>query len=196
MVTITLLSYFVIYILYISNSNNFSNAQSIPPTCLPSSVCNNTILCSEHGHCYYDLMKYNSTNSNENLEKCICDTGYATGINDSISCCYAQKSQIMAFMMEFIVGFGLGHFYLGRLTYFFIKFSCYCLFCCSFYSIAVCFCYNNDELNQKTATPTQKFFNIVLITSCCLYILWQWLDAILIGINFYLDGNEMPLDPW
>jgi len=119
MVTITLLLFITTYILLFHSQS--IDAQSIPATCLPSSVCNSTIYCSEHGHCYYDLMEYNSNRTNENLEKCICDTGYATQNNTGIHCCYEQKSQIMAFLMEFVVGFGLGHFYIGNYVYFYVN---------------------------------------------------------------------------
>jgi len=188
---VTLFVYIIIYIIY--NLQTIS-AQSIPPTCLPSSVCDGKIPCSEHGHCYYDLMNFNT--QDQKLEDCICDSGFATKVTDSISCCYEQKTQIMAFMLEFVIGFGSGHFYLERTNYFIVKFSCYCLFYCSFYTIAVCFCYNNDEQSQKSATATQKFFNIVLILSCCLIIVWQMIDATLIDINWFKDGNGMMPHPW
>ena len=57
-------------------------------------------------------------------EKCICNDWYTTYTYkvdhqkryEIYKCCYKQKSKLTAVVLEFVIGFGLGHFYVGNYT--------------------------------------------------------------------------------
>ena len=101
------------------------NTQDSSNTCLSASTCNTStkpLKCSLNGHCYIDLLNPKQQYDTVNYEKCICNRGWGTLKTDEISCCYAQKSKFMAFLFEFVLGFGIGHLYMGRMINFYIKF--------------------------------------------------------------------------
>ena len=84
--------------------------------CLAAQECQysgKAIPCSEHGICFYDIYKYVSEDStNKNFIDCICDEGFITkDENDTIKCCYEQKLQKYAILLE-ILPFGFGHLFI------------------------------------------------------------------------------------
>ena len=124
-----------------------------------------------------------------NYAKCICNRGWGTLKTDEISCCYAQKSKFMAFLFEFVLGFGIGHLYMGRMINFYIKFFVYVIMICSFCTIVCC-------LDNVIAKRNLKFMNILLMIICYFYIFWQFLDSVLIGVGYYKDDKDMDLFNW
>lgn len=168
--------------------------------CLPTSKCNNIISCSDKGHCFYDIGAILSTNSTDTSSSvdfisCICDRGYTTGENDNIKCCYKRKSQFSAFLIEFIVGFGAGHFFIGNNLLGTIKLCFVGLACCSCCLIGFCFCYKTNRHDDEPS-PKQKMLNVAFLSGICVYLTWQAVDIILFGINFYKDGNGVELETW
>jgi hypothetical protein len=170
-------------------------------SCLPSSICGQDTRCSQNGRCQYDLIKYYNKSidkSNitqlQSIEKCYCNEGWYTNTGDPVDCCYQQKSQTVAFLLEFFFGFGLGLIYIGQIKLGFIKLICYSFFCCSCYTIACCFCCREVELQNKN--NSQRVLNFLLIFSVSGYFMWQFVDVILFGLNFYLDGSGVPLQRW
>ena len=122
---------------------------------------------------------------NENNE-CVCIKGYDT-IDDlsrgDFYCNYRKKSKLIAFLLEFVLGFGSGHFYLGKTILATIKMvytSLTCLMFCQFHSIT--------EL-KRFAIPLER----VLLVG---WAIWQILDGILIAFGFYKDGNGYELRGW
>ena len=88
--------------------------------------------------------------------------------------------------MEFVLGFGSGHFYIGHTTLATIKMiytSFTCLLFCQYYSIS-----KITEI-KRVAVPLER---ILLIG----WAIWQILDGILIIFNFYNDGNGYGLRGW
>ena len=81
--------------------------------------------CSIYGNCNFDIYKYFKLNSTEDDKQphCVCNMGYSSfdvqNLNSvsNILCCYKQKSQLTAFLLELYLGFGIGHFYLGKIIY-------------------------------------------------------------------------------
>ena len=125
---------------------------------------------------------------NENNE-CVCIKGYDT-IDDlsrgDFYCNYRKKSKLIAFLLEFVLGFGSGHFYLGKTILATIKMvytSLTCLMFCQFHSIK-----KITEL-KRFAIPLER----VLLVG---WAIWQILDGILIAFGFYKDGNGYELRGW
>ena len=76
-------------------------------------------LCNEQ-NCPIDR----GTCSGENF--CFCFDGYISTYESSTLCDYAQKDRTLYFLLEFILGFGIGHFYIGKYIYASIKLFVYC----------------------------------------------------------------------
>ena len=104
-----------------------------------------SIACSVNGFCNYNLTNYyNQTFSKggPNLQlNCQCYLGYSSYDievqninNNSLHCCYKKKSQLTAFYLEFFIGFGIGHFYIGNINFGLFKFFIQIFFC------LVCWC--------------------------------------------------------
>ena len=112
------------------------------PDCELNSYCNNgnnKIKCSAFGNCNFKIFDIDS-----NIE-CECNKGYSSYdiehniTNSDIFCCYAKKSQLISFLLELFLGFGIGHFYLGNITYATVKmfiqiFLCVAIGCVTYFS--------------------------------------------------------------
>lgn len=188
--------------------------------CLAAQECEysgNTIPCSEHGICFYDIYKYVSEDStNKNFIDCICDEGFITkDENDSIKCCYEQKLQKYAILLE-ILPLGFGHYYSGRIINFVIKliFQSIIILYMLFYSLC---CQNFDKIrkyrgyellsndskkndyinNLKSKIDTGRMVTVAIyICTFIIMIIWQCLDIFLFGLNVYTDGNSVKLKKW
>ena len=127
---------------------------------------------------------------------CHCNAGWAnyqqatTGFVNPLPCQYEQKKQFVAFLLEVIFPFGVGHLYAKRtlngiLKLLFIIFTP-CFMCC----IAIC-C--GVSLPEKVG----PFF---IMAIGALYGLgsaaWLIIDLIFFAINKYNDGNGVPLMEW
>ena len=188
--------------------------------CLAAQECQysgKTIPCSEHGICFYDIYKYVSEDStNKNFIDCICDEGFMTkDENDSIKCCYEQKLQKYAILLE-ILPLGFGHYYSGRIINFVIKliFQSIIILYMLFYSLC---CQNFDKIrkyrgyellsndskkndyinNLKSKIDTGRMVTVAIyICTFIIMIIWQCLDIFLFGLNVYTDGNSVKLKKW
>lgn len=167
--------------------------------CLPTSKCNGTISCSENGHCFYDLMKVFSNNidsNNVSFITCICDRGYTDDPkNPDIKCCYKKKSQFAAFLMEILIGFGAGHLFIQNYTLGIIKLCFQVTACCSCCLIGFCFCYKTNKHNEEPSNK-QIFLNVLFLFGILLFFIWQLIDLVLFGINYYKDGNGIEMESW
>ena len=168
--------------------------------CLPASTCQDNVKCSENGHCFYDILQYikyyNKTiNATQSFVTCVCDSGW-TNLqgSDDVKCCYQQRSQTVAFLCEFLVGFGLGHFYIGNITLGSIKLIIFTTACCAYCTIGFCFCYKED--NENEVGFKQKLLNVLFLISLCTFLLWQIVDSVLFGLNIYQDSNKIDLVHW
>ena len=209
---------FYIFI-FLNLLNEIFNDNVVP--CLAAQECQyagNIIPCSEHGICFYDIFKYVSEDStNTNFIDCICDEGYITKGEDSIKCCYEQKLQKYAILLE-LLPLGFGHYYSGRIINFGIKltfqliiilymiiFSC----CCKSFNKRKKykgydmlnnegnkndFIYNNNLKAQIDST--RMVTNAIYICSFIIMIIWQGLDIFLFGLNVYTDANSVELKRW
>ena len=113
--------------------------------------------------------------------ECVCVKGYDT-VDDlsrgDFYCNYKKRSKLIAFLLEFVLGFGSGHFYMGHTTLGTIKMiytSLTCLLFCQYHSIS-----KITEI-KRFAVPLER---ILLIG----WAIWQIIDGILIAFGFYKDG--------
>ena len=189
--------------------------------CLAAQECQYSgkmIPCSEHGICFYDIFKYVSEDStNKNFIDCICDEGYITNDDDNVKCCYEQKLQKYAILLE-ILPLGFGHYYSGRIINFGIKLTFQLImilymiifsFCCqNFNKIRKYRGYDllsndnnkNDYIynnNLKAKIDSGRMVtNAIYICTFIIMIIWQCLDIFLFGLNVYTDGNSIQLKRW
>ena len=139
----------------------------------PLVICNKYVCPKSRGVC------------NEKNE-CICIKGYDT--IDDISkgdfyCNYRKKSKLIAFLLEFVLGFGTGHFYIGHINLATVKmiYSAFtCLLFCQYNSIK-----KITEI-KKLAIPIER----ILIIG---WVAWQLIDGLLMFFGFYKDGNGYEL---
>lgn len=200
-----------------------SGCQQVDP-CLPAQSCvlddSSTVKCSSYGKCFYDVMQYYESGKTKSFQNCICEEGY-TDLDSSqyVKCCYKRKSQLIAFLLEFVLGFGVGHFYIGNNQIGFLKLFGCLTFCCSCCTIAFCFCYKeenpkrnislevqtlsvnvnlgNDNKISRTIQPLKiKIFNIIMLFSIYALLIWHCVDVVLFGLNLFNDGNGIALQHW
>lgn len=188
---------------------------------LSSSGNNSKILCSQHSKCFYDLFDYIVENQDEFLT-CVCDPGFIDRKKDEesdsnrVRCCYQQKNQFTAFILEVIPGFGAGHLYIGNKS----RFLCKCIIiCCLLLGVIVINVFlwckkakDSNLLNTENANnnsqkkdfsvnnPKIKTYEMILNNLIILFFgiifIWQFIDAILFGVNYYHDNNDMTLMQW
>lgn len=118
--------------------------------------------------------------------KCFCVDNYTTVANKEYGeyqCNYFQANHSLVFGLEFLIGFGIGHFYLGNIVLGSIKFS-FVFITAVIVAIHPCFSENN-----KAARPL-FFLKIVL---GLIYVFWQIVDGILISTKFYTDSNGISM---
>ena len=128
---------------------------------------------------------------------CMCNEGFYTFPASSMArCCYEQKSQLTTFILEIIIGFGLGHFYALNYSMGMTKLVIYSVICFLFYSTLVYRHLKNEKIGEENSIIL-KFTNILSVLLCfCTYTIWQCIDILLIGTNYYVDGNGAPLKRW
>jgi TM2 domain-containing membrane protein YozV len=122
-------------------------------------------------------------------DTCQCKKGYAhTSRNEAKSCSYVQKSQSTLFILELFFPFGVGHFYAGQLLHGILKLL---LFLFAF--LFDCFIRKIMTSNKIRETNLYQFISAIFYI---ILILWQITDLCFIGMNKYLDFNNVPLDAW
>lgn len=128
---------------------------------------------------------------------CQCLESYANYFPDSTDkpdfyCSYEKKSQLVAFLLEFLLSNGFGHFYSGRILFGIFKMLVLIgpivlgilMFCC----------------NIGKGSDGSTCCNLILMIGMCLLgctaLAWQLADLIMFGMNKYADGNGIPLKHW
>ena len=160
---ITLISYQSV------NSNDSETKKSLV-------ICNKYTCPKNRGAC------------NEQNE-CVCLKGFDT-VDDlskgDFYCNYQKKSKLITFLLEFVLGFGAGHFYRGGLLLATIKmiFTCFtCLLFCQFNNI------RKIPEYQSVGVPLERY-------SILAWIVWQIVDGLLIYFGCYKDGNGIEMKGW
>ena len=130
-----------------------------------SDLCNEENCPIERGTC-----------SGENF--CFCFDGYISSFKSFYLCDYQQKDRLVYFLLEFFIGFGIGHLYVGNYIFAAIKIICYSvLFGLYFFKY----------MKMKGIDAARiRFFIWVIVT------IWQTSDGFCIFRGIFTDGNDMP----
>ena len=170
MKTINIYFFFIFSIIFLSS---FESIKSVDNEGSQLIICNKYTCPKGRGKC------------NE-LNECICEKDYDT-IDDltkgDFYCNYRKKSKVMAFLLEFVIGFGCGHFYMGHNILGTVKMiftGLFCLVFCQYPSIS-------------KITELKRYARHVELFLIATWALWQIIDGILIAFGVYKDGNGYPL---
>ena len=167
--------YFLFFIILVFNSMLFVNSND-SETNQALFVCNKYTCPKNRGTC------------NENNE-CVCIKGYDT-VDDlskgDFYCNYRKKSKLITYLLEFILGFGAGHFYLGNTLLATIKMIYTSLTC-------LLFCQYN---NIKTITEYKYVLPSIEKILLAGWAIWQIIDGFLIYLGVYKDGNGHEMKGW
>jgi len=123
--------------------------------------------------------------------RCTCYEGYLSVNDDSFPfyCNYEQKKQITAFLLEFFIGFGIGHLYNANVQLAMIKlltfFTCYFILCFVPYFSA-----------QTKSNCLNRWLGCFQTLAILTIVIWQIVDSVLLGIGYFKDGNGIPLLKW
>ena len=138
----------------------------------------------EHGDCIQfsdDTTKY----------FCNCHEGYDTYPDDSPKRCnYLKKSQLKAFLLELILCYGAGHFYIHNYKRAIPKLIVFAFFYCLFIALRI----------VTKAKEENKKANLIISISAGISLLgmvtWQIIDLVGFGKNQFDDGNNIGLKMW
>ena len=127
--------------------------------------------------------------NNNNI--CECNEKYSTYPHDAERLCsYKKKLQWIAFLLEAIPSFGIGHLYIknygfgiGKLIFWLITWLLLILM--RYFSVQREW---KDEMALKFGLLSSLFTTVLII--------WYITDLILFGLNRYTDGNNIDLYPW
>lgn len=137
---------------------------------------------------FYKCPSYGGECSGEFKETCTCFEEYTTYPFDTDTLCqYKKKKQLIAFLLEFFLMLGIGHYYLENYVHAILKsivfLTAYSLF------ISLKFLSVKTEQNNPYRVIISLLASLLLIT----IIVWQCIDVILMGIGFYTDGNGVEM---
>lgn len=176
-------------------NNNSTEEREIFQVSTKKSEKINVIIC-DSSYCSItggDCIKLSYNTSDEKEEECICKQGFKTIEDDYFyKCSYRQKSYRMAFFLEFVVGFGAGHFYIGNKTIGYTKLIIYLVLFISLISLTL-------YKSKISAIERENSFCFRFIKSLCflsfglIYFTWQLIDAVLFCLGEYKDNNEIEL---
>jgi len=204
----------LINIVYVYSNNfiylrhNYTQPQSLVTYTNCTTIGAYSNVCSNNGVC---------TSS----QQCKCNKGYITFPSDHYPYCnYKQKSQLIAFLLEFFLGLegGAGEFYIENKSFgitqliLFVTLIVISILLCVFGLCTMCHKQNNFSNISSTNSQAnisnhnkQKEANLAL-GGCCgacyvilaiIAILALWIYCVItIGLNAQLDGNGASLESW
>lgn len=147
------------------------------------------ILCQEEKMSQF-CNQYNCPNTRGKCmpdNSCACVKGFITESDEiEVKCNYKQKTKAKAFLLEFIIGFGLGHIYMGNLKIALIK-LCFSFVSCYF----ICFLPSCQK-----ADCCIKFSKVLHIILGISWAIWQIIDGAMILLGKYKDNNGISLLDW
>ena len=119
--------------------------------------------------------------------KCICLKNYMTHENfteyGEFQCNYLQSNQANIFILEFLFGFGTGHFFLGNYIIGLFKLV-FTLTTAFLVAVSPCL-----EENKMLSPRLTKIKNYMIVG----YVIWQLFDGAMILLNKYKDSNGVPM---
>jgi len=181
-----------------SSSDNFSNKS--PTTTNSSTKPQNTNISPIPTPIDYFNAKLDTCNKQtciplygfcSSSTNCTCLHGYANAPNvnnknsNKKACDYNQKKQVTAFLLEFFLNSGYGHFYIGKWWLGLVK-----LIIVFIIPTTLCFLMCCLDFFKNT------LFYVLSIGFIVLSSVWWLVDIILFGLNNYKDSNGVPLETW
>ena len=145
-----------------SKQNNTKIIKKIMPD---SELCNEQNCPVDRGTC-----------SGENF--CFCFDGYFSTYETNILCDYEQKDRTLYFILEFVLAFGIGHFYAGKYIYASIKLVCLGLLAGIYFL----------KFHKKKGIDNARIRLFLGLILC----IWQFTDGLCIFRGTYMDGNGKP----
>ena len=125
---------------------------------------------------------------------CKCKNGFITPEEDDFyNCCYKQKSALLAFILEALLIFGIGHFYVGNIKLGIIKSIIYAILFISSLIICLKKIYNNKRFIFNSNVITKIFKTICILACGCTFIIWQMTDSVLFCLGIYTDDKGIKL---
>ena len=94
---------------------------------------------------------------------------------------YKRKSWVIIFLIEFIIGNGIGHIVAGNIFYGILKLFCGLTGCVSKIIIS---CMSKDTSGSKIAA-----FGCCICFMLCVYCIWCITDICIFIFGVYRDGN-------
>jgi hypothetical protein len=156
------------------------------------------IICTQNDNCQYP--NYCSTDK----QTCQCALNFAEyelnrprkegekpadAKEIKLFCSYTRKSQLVYFLLEFILNMGAGHLYAGNNSIGAAKMTLVFLPCFVFW---IMMCLGGSSKIAEMAVCGY----CLVITAICAISIWWLVDVILISIGGYTDGNGVPLMQW
>ena len=133
---------------------------------------------------------------------CSCIKGYITYVNDTKNvkyCNFKQKKQWIAFVLEFCVGFGAGHFYRNHFLMASLKLVAFILGIAFIFTFPITAKHIADCDCEVLAIILSIFYYLYL----CGLAVWYIFDLVYFGKNKYLDyshkkeiGVGIAFEPW
>jgi hypothetical protein len=115
-------------------------------------------------------------------------------------CLYEQKQQLKAFLLEFFLTSGIGHFYCLRVSMGIIKLLVTISFFV-FYSVMKCK-YSEIKCKNELLPESERneLFQHSIVSLFCIstvgFLICHIFDLYMFGTNQYQDGNSVPLESW
>ena len=164
--TILLFFYSIEFITSLRRHNTNKNYTQIIKKIKPNyELCNEDNCPTNRGTC-----------SGENY--CFCFEGFLSTFETSFFCDYEQKDRVIYFILEFVLGFGLGHYYVENYIYGTFKFITYILI----------FGFYFGKFVRKKGIDAAR----IRLFLWLIFTLWQMADAICIARGIYNDGYGKP----
>ncbi len=132
--------------------------------------------------------------------ECACNKGYINFLSEGKIlpnalgkyCSYRQKKQLLSFLLESFLTFGVGHFYAERYTIGYSKLLLCSLVCAIFLFEH----FKHQGFKFDFLFKSSPLTLVVFVFLGIILAVWQIVDMVLIGLNKYYDGNNMPLQGW
>ena len=142
----------------------------------------NLIDCGDGILCNKDCLVYDE---DKGTFICNCYLG-----QNEVNCNYKQKSQLKAFLLEFFLCYGAGHFYIHNYKRAIPKLIVFAFFYCLF--IALRIITKAKEENKKANLIISISAGVSLVGM----ITWQIIDLVGFGKNQFDDENSIGLKDW